>query len=236
MALNSPLQKKIDPASPTNAITVSPHPFRDERFLLSRPQTTLSVTDSQRKYKATGTIYLTTYRLAFVEAGVSKGSQPLIHNATGGEGAKTLSTDPVTHSHSHSHSHTHALAEEWASVDLPLFGLFDYSFVQPVFGENSLKGSCYVVPTNSGFASQKKVTWRVAFNTGTCGSFLGAFYRVMHWVDGKKEEAKNEEEKNSSEEEEGGAAKAMMRNIDPNMAKEIKDAFVDPNDPSHIYI
>ncbi|GMH57438.1 hypothetical protein TrST_g9633 [Triparma strigata] len=209
MALNSPLQKKIDPASPTNAITVSPHPFRDERFLLSRPQTTLSVTDSQRKYKATGTIYLTTYRLAFVEAGVSKGSQPLIHNATG---------------------------EEWASVDLPLFGLFDYSFVQPVFGENSLKGSCYVVPTNSGFASQTKVTWRVAFNTGTCGGFLGAFYRVMHWVDGKKEEAKNEEEKNSSEEEEGGAAKAMMRNIDPNMAKEIKDAFVDPNDPSHIYI
>ncbi|GMH62735.1 hypothetical protein TL16_g12346 [Triparma laevis f. inornata] len=212
MALNTPLQKTTDPT--TNAVSISPHPYKDEKFLLSRPQTTLTVTSSPHKYKATGTIYLTTYRLAFVESGISKGAPPLIHNATNAE---------------------------WASVDLPLFGLFGSNFNQPILGENSLKGKCYVVPENSGFPltgpnPNPDISWRLTFNSGTCGSFLGAFFKVMDWVNRRKVEMKSEESNSQNDEDQQNQTKTLLKNIKPSMAKDIKDAFIDPNDPSAIYL
>ena len=98
------------------------------------------------------------------------------------------------------------------AFDLPLALTYNESFEQPIFGANYIKGTCKPLLNLPG-----DVNFKIWFMEGGCGTFAPAYLKMVHSM-------------------------RVNRRIDQNMQRNIangtfnKTAYVDPNDPSIIYL
>ena len=100
------------------------------------------------------------------------------------------------------------------AFDLPLALTYNESFEQPIFGANYIKGTCKPLLNLPG-----DVNFKIWFMEGGCGTFAPAYLKMVYTM-----------------------RKNRNRGIDQNMQRNIangsysKTAYVDPNDPSIIYL
>jgi hypothetical protein len=103
------------------------------------------------------------------------------------------------------------------AFDFPITTLHKEKFNQPVFGANSLSGT--VLPLE-GMGLPGPATFKLTFNSGGCGSFLNFFLRALREI------------RSGTTNRAGGlGAMAGMGTLRTDTA-----AFVDPNDPTVVYI
>ncbi|KAG9401396.1 hypothetical protein AC1031_009255 [Aphanomyces cochlioides] len=106
-------------------------------------------------------------------------------------------------------SHQHDIFFE--AFEIPLDNITADKFNQPIFGACNISGN--VVPVNQAAdGGASPIQWKVAFNNGGTGTFLAIFLKLM------------EQKKKAGEVDETFVQKQQQK------------AFVDPNDPSIIYV
>ena len=102
--------------------------------------------------------------------------------------------------------------------DIPMATISEESFNQPIFGANNLTGTS--PPLNSDLT--EPITWRLGFNNGGVGTFLPLYFRIL-----------SEMRRRMSQ----GPATASAEVFSAADAQQIVHAaFVDPNDPSKLYV
>jgi hypothetical protein len=98
---------------------------------------------------------------------------------------------------------------DFKSFGITLSDLVNVAFQQPVFGANYLEG--IVKPTDSFLVQPAK--WSLQFRSGGCGTFLSVFYRLLGDQPRKQE---------------------LVRAVNSGDVSRV--AFVDPSDPSKIFV
>lgn len=104
------------------------------------------------------------------------------------------------------------------AFDVPLQGLSGETFVQPIFGANHLDFSVACVPGRE-LQSAGPIKVSLTFNEGGCNRFLRVFFALV--------------ERNRAAVASAAAAAALQAPL--GWAAEL-EAFVDPSDPSVIYV
>jgi len=118
--------------------------------------------------------------------------------------------------------------QAWAAIDIPMLLVSDHKFNQPIFGANSLSGACTAIP-DGGFVSET-IKWKIKFKNGGVGTFLPIFFRLMEYIEGHLRVSEGESKSDSKEEEAGQSV------MNPIQARQICEAYLDPNDPTHVYV
>ncbi|TMW64991.1 hypothetical protein Poli38472_009158 [Pythium oligandrum] len=95
------------------------------------------------------------------------------------------------------------------AFEIPLQNMMDEKFNQPIFGACSISG--LVTPSEGEDTDTVKFSWKIIFDNGGTGIVLPVFLRML-------EKRKRQE------------------TLDMNFVQNQNKAFVDPNDPTVIYI
>jgi len=104
---------------------------------------------------------------------------------------------------------------EWTSFDIPLSLMQNPHFRQPIFGANYLDG--HVAPkVTAPNPIAGTAYWSLTFNKGGCGTFLPIFYRIL------------------GETNQPGTQSQFIQGAQAGQLSQM--AYVDPNDPSVLYI
>lgn len=107
------------------------------------------------------------------------------------------------------------------AFDLPLLYIRNDQFNQPIFGCNNLAGECWPVSPDGGpGGSLPPYKWKLNFLTGGVGTLLPIYYRFMKAVREAEHDRKRAEELANH-----GVVKQTVNH-----------AFVDPNDPTTLYL
>lgn len=102
--------------------------------------------------------------------------------------------------------------------DLPIATLVNESFNQPIFGANNLTGAS---PPLDGSGLPDTIKWKISFNNGGVGTFLPLFFRLL-----------NEMRQRMSQPQTTTAPTLS----DADAQQILHAAYVDPNDPSKLYV
>ena len=100
------------------------------------------------------------------------------------------------------------------AFDLPLALTFNESFEQPIFGANHIKGTCKPLINLPG-----NVNFKIWFMSGGCGTFAPAYLKMVYSMRVNRNR---------------GIDQQIQRNIESGNYG--KTAYIDPNDPSVIYL
>lgn len=107
------------------------------------------------------------------------------------------------------------------AFDLPLLYIRSENFHQPIFGCNNLAGECWPVsPSGGPGGSLPPYKWKLNFLTGGVGTLLPIFYRFIKAVREAEHDRKRAEEL---------ANHGVIQDA-------VNHAFVDPNDPTTLYL
>lgn len=107
------------------------------------------------------------------------------------------------------------------AFDLPLLYIRNDKFNQPIFGCNHLAGECWPVsPTGGPGGTLPPYKWKLNFLTGGVGTLLPIYYRFLKEVRAAEHDRKRAEELANH-----GVVK-----------EQVNHAFVDPNDPTTLYL
>lgn len=119
--------------------------------------------------------------------------------------------------------------QPWAALDIPLLLISSHKFSQPIFGANSLGGAAQAIP-GGGFSGAHELRWKLTFKNGGVGTFLPIFFRLMEYIKNHMSQQVGEaKEAADGEGEEVGL-------LNPMQARQIAEGYMDPNDPSHVYM
>lgn len=111
------------------------------------------------------------------------------------------------------------------SFDLPLVYILRDKFNQPIFGCNNLSGECWPAVEGGGpSGSLPPHKWSLYFKTGGVGTFLPFFYT---FVTGARQQER-------ARQAGGGTSSSPAKPVDPTGT--IGQAFVDPNDPTTVFL
>mmetsp|Transcript_14236 Transcript_14236/g.17244 ORF Transcript_14236/g.17244 Transcript_14236/m.17244 type:complete len:188 (-) Transcript_14236:139-702(-) len=112
------------------------------------------------------------------------------------------------------------------AFDIPLVYIRGEKFNQPIFGCNNLQLDCFSVPAGGPGGSAPPHSIRAYFKEGGCGTFLPAFFNVL------------EMGRNSQyEDREVHTHQWSQPTFNADIARDfMQKAFVDPSDPSTIYV
>uniref|UniRef100_A0A7S0VTF0 Uncharacterized protein n=2 Tax=Hemiselmis tepida TaxID=464990 RepID=A0A7S0VTF0_9CRYP len=103
------------------------------------------------------------------------------------------------------------------SYDLPLALIRREKFNQPIFGCNNIDGECAPLPSSDGVTQ-----FRLSFHEGGVGTFLPIFYDLLN------------RNRHGSPEQPTGFDPAFEQSIQTGTF--MRSAFIDPNDPSQIFL
>jgi hypothetical protein len=117
--------------------------------------------------------------------------------------------------------------QAWAAIDIPMLLISSHKFNQPIFAANNLSGEVSAIP-GGGFVSET-LKWKISFKNGGVGTFLPIFFRLREYIERNNMRIRDMEQ-------EGKEADESDSLINPMQARQICEAFADPNDPSHVYI
>eukprot|EP00922_Rhytidocystis_sp_ex-Travisia-forbesii_P066113 GHVS01098179.1.p1 GENE.GHVS01098179.1~~GHVS01098179.1.p1 ORF type:complete len:225 (-),score=25.65 GHVS01098179.1:172-846(-) len=105
---------------------------------------------------------------------------------------------------------------DFTSFELPMHLISSPKFEQPIFGANYMKGKVDPL-VGAENALPGTTTWHLTFNKGGCGTFLNLFFRLH------LEATRN-------------AGWTPTPDLTTQLAQGTGAAFVDPNDPSIVYL
>lgn len=107
------------------------------------------------------------------------------------------------------------------AFDIPLLYIRNDAFNQPIFGCNHLAGECWPVAADGGpGGSLPPHTYRINFLEGGIGTILPLYYRFLKLVRAAEHDRRAREE-------------LANHSI---MSDQTSQAFVDPNDPTRIFL
>ncbi|PHJ20610.1 arabinogalactan protein [Cystoisospora suis] len=104
--------------------------------------------------------------------------------------------------------------KDFSSFELPLHLVTEPKFEQPIFGANYMRGKVQPLESSENPISGTS-KWSLTFNAGGCGTFLNVFYKLWQYA-------------------------VKHQPPSPDLVQQLhlgaSAAFVDPNDPSTIYV
>uniref|UniRef100_A0A7S4BCM4 GRAM domain-containing protein n=2 Tax=Chrysotila carterae TaxID=13221 RepID=A0A7S4BCM4_CHRCT len=107
------------------------------------------------------------------------------------------------------------------AFDLPLATMRDEAFNQPIFGANNLTGTSAPL---DGSSCHEDIKWKLAFNEGGVGTFLPLFFRLL-----------TEMRAMLSQQQSGTIPTATAIPV-ATASEMLQAAYVDPNDPTKLYV
>ena len=134
-----------------------------------------------------------------------------------------------------------ASREGLRAFDFPLQYVRGERFNQPIFGANNLSGECFRVESGG---SGRPLSFKFMFNSGGAGTFLPLFWGLMAYVRGLAGSGSVSQAPQGRPVPAGGifppaatAATAVAgAGVAPEPDELLQTAFVDPNDPSTVYV
>eukprot|EP01026_Neomeris_dumetosa_P031493 TRINITY_DN24970_c0_g2_i1.p1 TRINITY_DN24970_c0_g2~~TRINITY_DN24970_c0_g2_i1.p1 ORF type:complete len:215 (-),score=23.93 TRINITY_DN24970_c0_g2_i1:228-872(-) len=109
-----------------------------------------------------------------------------------------------------------------AAFDFPLAYLKDVKFNQPIFGANNLSGMVWPALTGGGPAgTYPPHEYILYFKEGGVGTFLPLFFRSLEQI--RASYARSQQPQEQQPQQQG-------------LQTMLATAFVDPNDPTHVYL
>ncbi|WMV23250.1 hypothetical protein MTR67_016635 [Solanum verrucosum] len=114
---------------------------------------------------------------------------------------------------------------DFIAFDMPLLFVSDEKFNQPVFHCNNISGLVDpVVPDNENRALYSTHTFKILFKDGGCGTFVPLFFNLIASV--------RRAQQQSGAEARADPLQAAQTPVD----EMIRHAYVDPNDPTKIFL
>ncbi|PHT81092.1 hypothetical protein T459_14107 [Capsicum annuum] len=114
---------------------------------------------------------------------------------------------------------------DFIAFDMPLLFVSGEKFKQPIFHCNNISGYVVpVVPDNENSALYSTHTFKILFKGGGCGTFVPLFFNLMASV--------RRAQQQSGTEPQADPLQAAQTPVD----EMIRHAYVDPNDPTKIYL
>ncbi|CAN4080886.1 unnamed protein product [Withania somnifera] len=114
---------------------------------------------------------------------------------------------------------------DFIAFDMPLLFVSGEKFKQPVFYCNNISGYVVpVVPENENSALYSSHTFKILFKDGGCGTFMPLFFNLMASVRRAHQQTGAEPRTDPLQ-----AAQTPVEEM-------IRHAYVDPNDPTKIYL
>ncbi|XP_006359298.1 WW domain-binding protein 2-like [Solanum tuberosum] len=114
---------------------------------------------------------------------------------------------------------------DFIAFDMPLLFVSDEKFKQPVFHCNNISGLVDpVVPDNENRALYSTHTFKILFKDGGCGTFVPLFFNLIASV--------RRAQQQSGAEPRVDPLQAAQTPVD----EMIRHAYVDPNDPTKIFL
>lgn len=108
-----------------------------------------------------------------------------------------------------------------AAVDIPLVYVRNDKFNQPIFGCNNLSGECWPVSDDGGpNGSRPPHKYALYFREGGVGTFLPLYGNFIALARAAEVDRRKQEELRSEDQ----------------TAQALKHAYVDPNDPTSLYL
>jgi len=135
-----------------------------------------------------------------------------------------------------------ASREGLRAFDFPLQYVRGERFNQPIFGANNLSGECFRVESGG---SGRPLAFKFKFNSGGAGTFLPLFWGLMAYVreragSGSVSQAPQAPQAPQAAPQRAPAAAtaavAAGAGVAPQPDELLQTAFVDPNDPSTVYV
>ncbi|CAK0784918.1 hypothetical protein CVIRNUC_008123 [Coccomyxa viridis] len=115
------------------------------------------------------------------------------------------------------------------AFELPLAYIYSDKFNQPIFGANNLSGNCWPAVQGGGPAGTVAPhKFMLYFREGGVGTFLHLYYRFLEHIHGAQQAPESNGHAAPSAPPAPGSA--------PSQEEMVSQAFVDPNDPSQIYL
>ena len=111
------------------------------------------------------------------------------------------------------------------AFDLPLATMRSEKFNQPIFGANNLSGTTPPLAGSTGLADD--INWKIAFNNGGAGTFLHIFFRLL--VEMRQRMAAPAAEMVYEHNVQQNLPQAVVTQV-------VQAAFVDPSDPTKLYV
>ncbi|KAL0310173.1 UNVERIFIED_CONTAM: hypothetical protein Scaly_2953100 [Sesamum calycinum] len=117
--------------------------------------------------------------------------------------------------------------ENFVAFDLPLLYVHDEKFNQPIFFCNNISGHVDpVVPDNEHRALYSTHSFKILFKEGGCGTFVPLFFNLIASVRQYNQHARAEPQPRMD------PLQAAQTPVDDMM----RHAYVDPNDPTRIFL
>ncbi|KAK4395717.1 hypothetical protein Sango_1726000 [Sesamum angolense] len=117
--------------------------------------------------------------------------------------------------------------ENFVAFDLPLLYIHDEKFNQPIFFCNNISGHVDpVVPDNEHRALYSTHSFKILFKEGGCGTFVPLFFNLIASVRQYNQHARAEPQPRLD------PLQAAQTPVDDMM----RHAYVDPNDPTRIFL
>jgi len=116
------------------------------------------------------------------------------------------------------------------SFDLPLAYISNEKFNQPIFGCNNLSFRCFPVGEAGGpSGSLPPHDLKLYLKEGGCGTLLPFFFRLM-------EQARAQQMNQPTQPAQSYPSSFAPPSAKPNFQKMVETAYIDPNDPTTVYV
>ncbi|CAL5228893.1 g12110 [Coccomyxa viridis] len=115
------------------------------------------------------------------------------------------------------------------AFELPLAYIYSDKFNQPIFGANNLSGNCWPAVQGGGPAgSVPPHKFTLYFREGGVGTFLNLYYSFLEQIRGPQQAPQSHAS--------AAASAPPIPGSGASQEEMLSRAFVDPNDPSQIYL
>lgn len=119
---------------------------------------------------------------------------------------------------------------EYVAFDMPLLHIHGEKFNQPIFFCNNISGQVEpVVPENQPGALYSTHSFKILFKEGGCGTFVPLFFNLIASV---RQYNRHQQQANPRPEPRMDPLQAAQTPVD----EMIRHAYVDPNDPTRIFL
>lgn len=123
------------------------------------------------------------------------------------------------------------------AFDMPLLYIHDQKFNQPVFSANNITGSVYpVIPEGEHRALFSPHSFKIIFKEGGCGTFVPLFFNLLKFVRQFPPQTNEPQVQQSTQQANAYVYNDPFPTAPPPTEEIVRQAYVDPNDPTKIYL
>ncbi|KAI5081896.1 hypothetical protein GOP47_0001639 [Adiantum capillus-veneris] len=132
---------------------------------------------------------------------------------------------------------TYKPVDGFYAFDMPLLYIHEEKFNQPIFGANNITGKVYpVIPDGEHSALYSPHSFKIIFKEGGCGTFVPLFFNLLKFLRQFPPQTNESQSHISVQQSNSYVYNDPFPTASPPTDEIMRQAYVDPNDPTKIYL